>query len=301
MTPELKSVAGTLTRRDHSDHGVEEIVDDQMLEQLRDAGFEVVHVGPTLEHHHAAITLVGSSGGMPIGTMRQDDETGLWTLTPHGGGVSGGAPRPGEEARGERGRPCYLPHDATRRNTSPASPASPRMDGGSEACSIPKRQRSGKQTSTIRRATPQWSARSRSGNARPADRRGSRSICRAIAPSERGEVDVSLGAAAIANRNSDAASTTPTPPLDVGRQHHAGEHANALSDERTRVATSVEASRERILLAIREHSADASVTAHTPEHGLFGLATGGTGITPPPTAGVSRTRRSRLDGDRLID
>jgi hypothetical protein len=82
--------------------GVEEIVDDQMLEQLRDAGFEVVHVGPTLEHHHGAITLVGSSGGMPIGTMRQDDETGLWSITPGGGGVSGGAPRPGEEAGGER-------------------------------------------------------------------------------------------------------------------------------------------------------------------------------------------------------
>lgn len=81
--------------------GIEEILDDQMVEQLRDEGFEVVHVGPTLEHHHGAITLVGSSGGMPIGTMRQDEDTGLWSITAGGGSGTGGQPTRGEEARGE--------------------------------------------------------------------------------------------------------------------------------------------------------------------------------------------------------
>jgi hypothetical protein len=85
--------------------GIKEILDDKMVELLRSEGFEVVHVGPTLEHHHGAITLVGSSGGLPIGTMRQDEETGLWEITPDtGGGVTGGETTTGsEESSGGRG------------------------------------------------------------------------------------------------------------------------------------------------------------------------------------------------------
>ena len=58
--------------------------------------------------------------------------------------------------------------------------------------------------------------------------------------------------------------------------------------------------RELIVLAIASSRPTYLTGAH-PEHGLFGLATREPGITARPTAGVSRTRRSRLDVDRLID
>lgn len=58
--------------------------------------------------------------------------------------------------------------------------------------------------------------------------------------------------------------------------------------------------RELIVLAIASSRPTYLTGAH-PEHGLFGLATREPGITPRPTAGVSRTRRSRLDVDRLIE
>lgn len=68
-----------------------------MLAEIREAGFEVVHVGPTLRHHHGPITLVSGSGGWPLGAMIPDEGTGGWQIVGidvGGGGTSSG---PGTE------------------------------------------------------------------------------------------------------------------------------------------------------------------------------------------------------------
>ena len=198
--------------------GVEEIVDDQMLEQLRDADR-----GRSCRPDPRAPSRRDHAGWLQWRHADRDDEAGRRDrpMVNH--------PRRWRcrRTRAEAGR-----GSAGRARTDRAVCRTMRLVGtrrrrvrrllGWTVVRKPVRYRSGSAAAS-RRAQSDGTRRSRRRGrgavtrGRPIGGRRGR-LCRATRPSERGEVDVRLGAAAIANRDSDGLNDAH-PAIDVGRHH----------------------------------------------------------------------------------